>query len=97
MVYLVSGSVSVQTDLVPRYSGFDCFSQPLKGNSETALTIVCRIDLNDSDEDGRGRFFPIWLYVKTIGVTGAKSFTDFITAYLPQLIAHIFVIFRVQT
>jgi len=77
---LVSGSVSVQTDLVPRHSDYTrafqdsiAFYKPLKGNTETSLTIVCRIDLNDSDEDGRGGFFPMWLYVKTIGITGAKS------------------------
>jgi hypothetical protein len=37
------------------------------------LTIVCRIDLNDSGEDGAGGFIPMWLYVKTIGHTAAAS------------------------
>jgi hypothetical protein len=40
----------------------------------TKITIVCRIDLNDSSgEHGGGGCIPMWLYVKTIGVTGAKS------------------------
>ncbi|VEU34309.1 unnamed protein product [Pseudo-nitzschia multistriata] len=40
-------------------------------SGRTGLTIVCRIDLNDSN--GRGGCIPMWLYVKTIGATGAKS------------------------
>ena len=40
----------------------------------TKLTIVCRIDLNDSSgEHGGGGCIPMWLYVKTIGITGARS------------------------
>lgn len=40
----------------------------------TKLTIVCRIDLNDSNEEyGSGGCIPMWLYVKTIGKTGARS------------------------
>ena len=37
------------------------------------LTIVCRIDLNDSGDGGEGGFIPMWLYVKTIGYTAAES------------------------
>ena len=37
------------------------------------MTIVCRIDLNDSSEDGAGGWIPMWLYVKTIGATGVRS------------------------
>ena len=37
------------------------------------LTIVCRIDLNDSGDGGAGGFLPMWLYVKTIGYTAAES------------------------
>jgi thiamine-phosphate pyrophosphorylase len=31
------------------------------------------MDLNDSSEDGAGGWIPMWLYVKTIGTTGARS------------------------
>jgi hypothetical protein len=37
------------------------------------LTIVCRIDLNDSGADGEGGWVPMWIYVKTIGHTAAAS------------------------
>jgi hypothetical protein len=37
------------------------------------LTIVCRIDLNDSGADGEGGMVPMWIYVKTIGHTAAAS------------------------
>jgi hypothetical protein len=51
----------------------------------TKLTIICRIDLNDSSgEHGSnsnsnnggnagGGCIPMWLYVKTVGITGARS------------------------
>ena len=46
----------------------------------TKLTIICRIDLNDSSSStsdggggGGGGCIPMWLYVKTIGITGARS------------------------
>jgi hypothetical protein len=39
----------------------------------SALTIVCRIDLNDSGEDGQGGFIPMWIYVRTIGLTATVS------------------------
>jgi hypothetical protein len=76
----VSGSVSVVTDKVPRAKGYCrafqdsiAFYKPQKNNTETAVTIICRIDLNDSAADGEGGHIPMWLYVKTIGITGAKS------------------------
>ena len=76
----VSGTVSVQSDLLPRQSGYVrafqdsiAFYKPLDGNTKTELTILCRIDLNDSGEDGTGGFIPMWLYVKTIGTTGVQS------------------------
>lgn len=34
---------------------------------------MCRIDLNDSGEDGQGGFIPMWLYVRTIGLTATQS------------------------
>mmetsp|Transcript_17154 Transcript_17154/g.39621 ORF Transcript_17154/g.39621 Transcript_17154/m.39621 type:complete len:412 (+) Transcript_17154:122-1357(+) len=57
------------------------FYKPLPATStsgaidyRTRLTIVCRIDLNDSSgEHGSGGCIPMWLYVKTIGITGARS------------------------
>jgi hypothetical protein len=75
----VSGTVSVQTPKIPRQEGYTrafqdsiAFYKPT-GKDKTHLTIVCRIDLNDSSEDGSGGWMPMWLYVKTIGATGARS------------------------
>jgi hypothetical protein len=74
---LTSGTVSVITKRLPRTRGYTrafqdsvAFYRPL-GKNKTHLTIVCRIDLNDSL--GEGGAIPMWLYVKTIGVTGARS------------------------
>ena len=74
-----SGTVSVVTDDVPRQDGYTrafqdsiAFYKPLSSN-ETDLTIVCRIDLNDSGEGGAGGCIPMWFYVKTIGITGVQS------------------------
>lgn len=76
----VSGSVSVVTSKVPRQKGYTrafqdsvAFYRPVNHLRHTDLTIVCRIDLNDSSEDGSGGFIPMWLYKKTIGLTGATS------------------------
>jgi hypothetical protein len=76
----VSGSVSVQTPKIPRQAGYTrayqdsiAFYKPLEDNTKTRVTIVCRIDLNDSTDGGSGGFMPMWLYVKTIGATGARS------------------------
>jgi hypothetical protein len=76
----VSGSVSVQTPKIPRQTGYTrayqdsiAFYKPLEGNKKTRVTIVCRIDLNDSTDGGSGGFMPMWLYVKTIGATGARA------------------------
>ena len=78
---LVSGTVSVVAPHVaPRQKGYTrafqdsiAFYKPLDSGSKTELTIICRIDLNDSGPDGEGGFMPMWLYVKTIGATGARS------------------------
>ena len=78
---LVSGTVSViAPHLAPRQKGYTrafqdsvAFYKPLDAGSKTELTIICRIDLNDSGPDGEGGFMPMWLYVKTIGATGARS------------------------
>lgn len=79
----VSGSVSVQTGRIPREKGYTrafqdsiAFYKPLSGNTRTELTIVCRIDLNDSSEDGSGGWIPMWMYVKTVGATGLRSVTS---------------------
>jgi hypothetical protein len=76
----VSGSVSVTADNLPRQPGYTrafqdsvAFYQPRQNNTATDVTILCRIDLNDSGCDGAGGFIPMWLYVKTIGITGANS------------------------
>ncbi|KAL3908050.1 MAG: hypothetical protein SGILL_008632 [Bacillariaceae sp.] len=80
-----SGTVSVDSpSKVPRNKSYTrafqdsiAFYKPLYDNNDrntrTKLTIVCRIDLNDSSEDGNGGWIPMWLYVKTIGTTGARS------------------------
>lgn len=48
-----------------------------KGEPRTKLTIVCRIDLNDSAPDGTGEGnIPMFLYVKTIGSTGVLSINN---------------------
>jgi len=76
----ISGTVSVVTDSIPRCKGYTrafqdsvAFYKPVENGSMTDLTIMCRIDLNDSGEDGQGGFIPMWLYVKTIGRTGVQS------------------------
>ena len=75
----VSGSVSVVTPKIPRVNGYTrgyqdsiAFYKPLS-KDETEVTIVCRIDLNDSSADGSGGNIPMWLYIKTVGATGARS------------------------
>ena len=78
---LVSGTVTVQTPALPRQEGYTrafqdsiAFYKPTGSNGEsTDLTIVCRMDLNDSSEGGSGGAVPMWLYVKTIGVTATQS------------------------
>ena len=79
----VSGTVSVQTPKIPRKEGYTrafqdsiAFYKPIldnDGKETTQVTIVCRIDLNDSSSNGSGGWMPMWLYVKTIGATGARS------------------------
>jgi hypothetical protein len=81
----VSGTVSVVTEQLPRKKGYTrafqdsiAFYEPLKaddktGRPRTKLTIVFRIDLNDSTEGGSGGFVPMWMYVKTVGTTGMLS------------------------
>ena len=50
---------------------------------KTKLTIICRIDLNDSSiKYGTGGCIPMWLYVKTIGITGARSVLNMRNALL---------------
>ena len=79
----VSGSVSVQTARLPRQKGYTrafqdsiAFYKPLEENRKTKLTIVCRIDLNDSSEDGAGGWIPMWIYVKTVGGAALRSVTS---------------------
>jgi hypothetical protein len=76
----VSGTVSVQTPRISREKGYTrafqdsvAFYKPVDNNKQTELTIVCRMDLNDSTDDGSGGWMPMWLYVKTIGTAGARS------------------------
>ena len=82
----VSGTVSVVTDAIPKTGGYVrayqdsvAFYEALDddvstGSSRMRLTIVFRIDLNDSTKyDGRGGYVPMFVYVKTVGVTGMAS------------------------
>ena len=36
----------------------------------TKVTVIGKMDLNDSSEDGIGGNIPMWLYIKTVGRTG---------------------------
>jgi len=77
----VSGTISVITDKLPRMKGYTRAFQNLVAFYEeltpekddtpkTKVTVVGRIDLNDSLDDGDGGHIPMWLYVKTVGRTG---------------------------
>ena len=77
----VSGTVSVETPKIPRQKNYVrafqdsiAFYKAISEN-ETSITIVCRIDLNDSaPEDGSGGgWIPMYVYVKTVGISGARS------------------------
>jgi len=74
----VAGTVSIRTPRYPRVPGYTrayqdsiSFYEPLDGGKRTKLTAVCRLDLNDSSADGEGGLIPMWLYLRTIGNTGA--------------------------
>ena len=81
----VSGTVSVITEKLPRVKDYTRAFQdsiafyeevPPAGEGEsprTKITIVCRIDLNDSSEDGDGGNIPMWIYVKTVGSAGVLT------------------------
>ena len=85
----VSGTVSVITDAIPKTGGYVrayqdsvAFYEALDddvstGSSRMRLTIVFRIDLNDSTKyggwGGGGGYVPMFVYVKTVGVTGMAS------------------------
>ena len=81
----VSGTVSVITPTFPREPSYVrafqdsiAFYESLPNDVETGeprslLTIVCRIDLNDSAEGGQGGAIPMFFYVKTIGTSGLIS------------------------
>ena len=87
----VSGSVSIETPRLPRQHGYTrafqdsiAFYKPLDGNTKTRVTIICRIDLNDSVADGSGGWMPMWLYVKTIGTTGTRSIMNMRKALIAE-------------
>ena len=81
----VSGTVSVVTDEIPRMNGYVrayqdsiAFYESMDNTKDTnqpqmKLTIVFRIDLNDTRDGGDGGFVPMWAYVKTVGTTGMAS------------------------
>ena len=75
----VSGTVSVVTDKFPRKKQYTrafqdsvAFYKPIRKN-RTELTIIFRIDLNDSGSGGSGGAIPMWVYVKTIGISALQS------------------------
>lgn len=81
----VSGTVSVVTDEIPRrrgyvrayqdsiafYEGMD--DDAVTGRPRMKLTIVFRLDLNDSREGGEGGYIPMAIYKLTVGRTGMLS------------------------
>jgi len=81
----VSGTVSVVTESIPPYQGYvrayqDSIafyermdSDDRNGTPQMKLTIVFRLDLNDSRMGGGGGYIPMWIYVKTVGATGMAS------------------------
>ena len=72
---------------IPPSAGASSSSSSLSGE-RTKLTIICRIDLNDSSsstsDGGGGGCIPMWLYVKTIGITGARSVLNMRRALLEE-------------
>ena len=81
----VSGTVSVVTDAIPKMDGYVRAYQdsvavyeamdddPSTGTERMKLTIVFRLDLNDSTDGGDGGYVPMFAYVKTVGGTGMAS------------------------
>lgn len=82
----VSGTVSVVTDQIPREKGYVrgyqdsiAFYEAIDndnnktGKPRMKLTIVFRLDMNDSRSGGNGGFVPMWIYIKTVGATGMAS------------------------
>ena len=82
---LVSGTISVITEKLPKQVGYtrayqdsvafyeNIDADPITGNPRALLTIVTRIDLNDNSYEGEGGGIPMWLYVKTVGSTGVLA------------------------
>ncbi|OEU09862.1 hypothetical protein FRACYDRAFT_220431, partial [Fragilariopsis cylindrus CCMP1102] len=77
---------------IPPSESSSSSSTSLSGE-RTKLTIICRIDLNDSSSStsdggggggGGGGCIPMWLYVKTIGITGARSVLNMRRALLKE-------------
>lgn len=81
----VSASVSIVTTRLPRQKGYTRAYQdsvgfyeslgvnPTTGEPRMRLTVICRVDLNDSSEDGEGGAVPMWLYLRSAGTTGPMS------------------------
>lgn len=81
----VSGTVSVITDRMPREKGYvrgyqDSISHykamendDITGEPRMKLTMMFRLDLNDSRSGGDGGNVPMWLYKKTAGATAMAS------------------------
>ena len=80
----VSGTISIVSDRLPQQEGYTRAYQDsialyenmkpgVDGKPRSKLTIVTRIDLNDSSDGGNGGNIPMWLYVKTIGISGSSA------------------------
>lgn len=83
----VSGTISIVSDKLPRKKGYtrgfqdsiafyEALPSTLDGQKRTKLTIIFRIDLNDSGEGGGGGSIPMWLYIKTAGTSGLLSMVN---------------------
>ena len=86
----VSGTISIISDkLLPRKKGYTrgfqdsiAFYEAIPSSDDdnpqkrTKLTMIFKIDLNDSGEGGDGGSIPMWLYIKTVGTTGLLSISN---------------------
>lgn len=67
------GYVRAYQDSIAFYESMSNNNRESGGPPQMKLTIVFRIDLNDTRSGGEGGFVPMWIYVKTVGATGMAS------------------------
>ena len=74
---MVTDQIPRKKEYVRAYQDSIAFYEALDNDEHSRpqmkLTIVFRIDLNDSRDDGDGGYVPMWAYVKTVGTTGMAS------------------------